>query len=110
MAKAATIEVRVTGDVLALREALKESTALLAVLRGDEYEENITRQIDRNTDVLSAPLKPSDDTGACRPRNCDLYKDCNAAWKAYNALDKRERLPGFDYWLFEDAKQEGGAK
>ena len=194
MAKAPTLEVRVTGDVLALREALKESTALLAVLRGDEYEENVTRQIDRNTDVLSAPLKPSDDTGACRPmdldeaieharacaarwgdetpcgyahaqlacwlcelrehrkqaenayamretlnrvedelammnprgwgdtlnyvrkalagrpRNCDLYKDCNAAWKAYNAIADRERLPGFDYWLFEEAKQEGGAK
>lgn len=47
---------------------------------------------------------------AGKPRNCDLYKDCNAAWKAYNALDKRERLPGFDHWLFEDAKQEGGAK
>ena len=213
MAKAPTLEVRVTGDVLALREALKESTALLAVLRGDEYEENVTRQIDRNTDVLSAPLKFSDDTGACRPmdldeaieharacaarwgdetpcgyahaqlacwlcelrehrkqaedayamrktlenvervacfcaetprhtpgyptdaarvenlylriselgkiarkalagrpRNCDLYKDCDSAWKAYNALDKRERLPGFDYWLFEEAKQEGGAR
>jgi hypothetical protein len=84
--------VRVTGDAAALREALKESTALLAVVRGDEYEENITRQISRNTDVLSAP-----------PRNCDLYPDCNAAWKAYNALDKRERLPGFDHWLFEEA-------
>lgn len=47
---------------------------------------------------------------AGKPRNCDLYKDCNAAWKAYNAIADRERLPGFDYWLFEEAKQEGAAK
>lgn len=92
MAKAPTLEVRVTGDAAALREALKESTALLAVVRGDEYEENITRQIIRNTDALSAP-----------PRNCDLYPDCNTAWKAYNAIADRERLPGFDFWLFEEA-------
>ena len=92
--EAAAERERVSAPVnaAAMREALEESTALLAVVRGDEYEENITRQISRNTDVLSAP-----------PRNCDLYPDCNTAWKAYNAIADRERLPGFDFWLFEEA-------
>lgn len=50
------------GNVAAMREVLKESTALLAVVRGDEYAENITRQISRNTDVLASPA-----------RNCDRF-------------------------------------
>jgi len=202
MAKTATIEVRVTGDVLALREALAGIEGDCRVLdRKDMWEEEGECYYDALRDIrekaraaLSAPLKPSPDTAACkpmdldeaieharacaarwgdetpcgyahaqlacwlcelrehrkqaenayamrealkrvedelammnprgwgdtlayvrkalagRPRNCDLYKDCNAAWKAYNAIGDRERLPGFDHWLFEDAKQEGGAK
>jgi hypothetical protein len=42
-------------------------------------------------------------------RNCDRFADCNSAWKAYNAIAGRERLPGFDFWLFEKVK-EGGAR
>ena len=42
--------------------------------------------------------------GRPAPRNCDLYQTCNEAWKAYNAIQDRHRLPGFDLWLFERAQ------
>ena len=44
---------------------------------------------------------------AAPARNCDRFADCNSAWKAYNAIANRERLPGFDFWLFAP---EGGAE
>ena len=54
-----------------LRKALSESTALLAVVHGDEYEENISRQISRNTDVLSVPPEPASCAAVCAPMTLD---------------------------------------
>ena len=59
------------GNVYALRKALSESTALLAVVHGDEYEENISRQISRNTDVLSVPPEPASCAAVCAPMTLD---------------------------------------
>lgn len=107
MAKAATIEVRLTGDVYALRSALAKFLDLsrrgLAFFTSYRYTEAENTEIEAAFDEAKSAL-------AGRPRNCDLYPDCNSAWKAYNAIADRERLPGFDYWLFEEAKQEGGAR
>ena len=85
------------GNAAALRAALRESTAILTVVHGEEYSGEIGMQIDKNTEALAAPA-----------RNCDRFADCNSAWKAYNAIENRERLPGFDFWLFAPAK--GGAE
>ena len=90
------------GNALKIREALQWVDRFFSYDGSGTSTDAATLAIEASTktrDALDAP-----------PRNCDLYKDCNAAWKAYNALDKRERLPGFDYWLFEEAKQEGGAR
>lgn len=88
------------GNAATIREALKESTALLAVVRGDEYAENITRQIDRNTDVLSAP-----------PRNCDRFATYEEVVKAYRAWAERTTGDvsnvsgrGMLNWLFATAE------
>jgi hypothetical protein len=98
--------VRVTGNVLALRSALAKFLDLsrrgLAFFTSYRYTEAENAEIEAAFDEAKTAL-------AAPPRNCDLYPDCNSAWKAYNAIADRERLPGFDYWLFEEAKQEGGA-
>lgn len=83
------------GNAAAMREALKESTALLAVVRGDEYAENITRQIDRNTDVLSAPA-----------RNCDRYATLDEARKAFQEARGHKVLADVELW---DSMDEAGA-
>lgn len=49
------------GNAAALRAALRESTAILAVVHGEEYSGEIGMQIDKNTEALAAPA-----------RNCDL--------------------------------------
>lgn len=107
MAKATTLEVRLIGDVYALRSALAKfldfSRRGLAFFTSYRYTEAENAEIEAAFDEAKSAL-------VAPPRNCDLYKDCNAAWKAYNAIADRERLPGFDYWLFEEAKQEGAAK
>ena len=107
MAKAPTLEVRLTGDVYALRSALAKFLDLsrrgLAFFTSYRYTEAENTEIEAAFDEAKSALYAP-------PRNCDLYPDCNSAWKAYTALDKRDHLPGFDYWLFEEAKQEGAAK
>ena len=107
MAKAPTLEVRLIGDVNALRSALTKFLDLsrrgLAFFTSYRYTEAENAEIEAAfDDAKSALVAPH--------RNCDLYPDCNAAWKAYNAIADRERLPGFDFWLFEEAKQEGSAR
>lgn len=117
-------KLRSPGNAAALREAL------LSVARSMEIESRISCTEKgrigkfgntlselckgcraRNCECWQMTLKREVESAlSAPPRNCDLYKDCNAAWKAYNALDKRERLPGFDFWLFEEAKQEGGER
>ena len=49
------------GNAAALRAALRESTAILAVVHGGEYSGEIAMQIDKNTEALMAPA-----------RNCDV--------------------------------------
>jgi hypothetical protein len=94
---------RAPGNVAALREALRQiSLALWGQIDPGCNNDCCApkRELARLADAaLAAPA-----------RNCDLYPDCNAAWKAYNAIEDRERLPGFDFWLFEEAKQEGAAR
>lgn len=86
------------GNAAAMRDALERIRRVCA------NQDNADSQVrEWAEDFADAAL-------AAPPRNCDRYPSCNAAWKAYNAIDieKRERLPGFDPWLFEDAKPEGG--
>ena len=85
------------GNAAAMREALKESTAILAVVRGDEYEEDITRQIDRNTDALAAPA-----------RNCDRFATADDARRAFESAHSHGIVhnlytAAFD-WLFARAE------
>lgn len=90
------------GNALKIREALQWVDRFFSYDGSGTSTDAATLAIEASTKTRAALDAP--------PRNCDLYKDCNSAWKAYNALDKRERLPGFDHWLFEEAKQEGGAR
>ena len=83
------------GNALKIREALQWVDRFFSYDGSGTSTDAATLAIEASTktrDALAAP-----------PRNCDLYKDCNAAWKAYNAIADRERLPGFDFWLFEEA-------
>ena len=84
----------IPGNAAAMREALKEQSRYWwSHIRN--YSEN--EMLKRTDAALAAPA-----------RNCDRFSDCNSAWKAYNAIADRERLPGFDFWLFATA--EGCAK
>ena len=96
------------SNAAAMREALENARSKFIHIKKCADEGEVSRKklailCDFVSREITAAL-------AAPPRNCDLYKDCNAAWKAYNAIGDRERLPGFDHWLFEEAKQEGGAK
>ena len=87
------------GNAAAMREALRDSSALLAVVHGDEYADEITRQLDANTAALAAPA-----------RNCDRFATADEARRAFESahshgIVRNLYTAAFD-WLFAPA--EGG--
>lgn len=82
------------GDAAAMREALEQA---LAYCESDQKSGIAYSDNDVLVPMLRAAL-------AAPARNCDRFADCNTAWKAYNAITARERLPGFDFWLFDTVK------
>lgn len=87
------------GNAAALREALVAFVDSIQWLCDGDERGIFKRQF--------APLLSEASAALADPaRNCDRFADCNSAWKAYNAIVDRERLSGFDFWLFSPA--EGG--
>lgn len=73
------------GNAAAIREALRESCAILAVVDGGEYSGEIDSQLDKNTAALAAPA-----------RNCDVVRDENEALYRCRANVPVERDAAYD--------------